>query len=165
VIPVQITGSAASTQNINTIINRDNTLNLNGSSVSIKVVGTDKPMNGVLNKMDFSSGYDTKMCGSAGECVNKLGGNKAHINSDNAQSTDAAAHDILHFAGIKDEYVEGPRDSQGNRTSTPAPGYDDSNIMTSRSGTNLKPAQVQEGSKNQTTKHCTTQDGKTTCSN
>jgi hypothetical protein len=99
----------------------------------------------------------------AGEGINKLGGNTGHINSDSADSNDATAHDNLHFAGIKDQYREGPRDANGNRTSTPAPGYDNSNIMTSRSGTKLKPEQIQEAQKNSTTKQCTTDNGKTVC--
>jgi hypothetical protein len=122
-------------------------------------VPTDAPINGVLNTMDFSSGYDHTLCGPAGECVNTLGGKTAHINSANTQSTDAASHDVLHFAGIKDQYVEGARDAQGNRTSAPAPGYTDANIMTSRSGTQLTPQQLEEAKNNRTTKHCTTPPG------
>jgi len=146
-------------------VNRDNTLNTNGSSVKIQVIETDKPINGVLNKMDFSSGYDFENYNNgAGEGTKGLGGNEAHINSDNSDAKDAAAHDILHFAGIKDQYQEGPRDAQGNRTSSPTPGYDNSNIMTSRSGTNLKPEQIQEAQQNKSTKQCTTTDnGKTVC--
>lgn len=163
VIPVHFTGSGATPGNISAITNRDNQLNTGGSPVTIQVVSTDKPMNGVLNTMDLSAGADTKKYGPAGEGVNTLGGNTGHINTDNGQSNDAAAHDDLHFAGIKDQYVERPRDAQGNRTSTPTPGYDNSNIMTSRSGTNLKPEQIQEAKTNRTTKQCTSDKGKTVC--
>jgi hypothetical protein len=103
------------------------------------------------------------MCGAAGECLNELGGNKAHINSDKSQSTDATAHDILHFADIEDRYKEGKPDDNGNRTSTPTPGYDNSNIMTSRSGSDLKPQRIQEAGTNKSTKQCTVENGKTTC--
>jgi hypothetical protein len=114
--------------------------------------------------MDFSSGYDFKNYNNgAGEGTKGLGGNEDHINSDNGDAKDAAAHDILHFAGIKDQYHDGPRDAQGNRTSTPTAGYDNSNIMTYRSGTNLKPEQIQEAQKNKSTKQCTTDNGKTVC--
>jgi RHS repeat-associated protein len=163
VIPVHFTGSSATPENVTAITNRDNQLDIGGSTVKIQVVSTDKPMNGVLNTMDLSPGSDTKNYGPAGEGVNKLGGNTGHINTDNGQSNDAAAHDDLHFAGIKDQYQEGPRDAQGNRTSTPTPGYDNSNIMTSRSGTNLKPEQIQEAKTNQTTKQCTSSKRQTTC--
>ncbi len=163
IIPVHFTGSAATKETVTAIVNRDNTLDTGGSTVKIEVVATDKPINGVLNEMDYSPGYNQKMCGAAGECVNMLGGNKAHINSSNSLATDAAAHDVLHFAGITDKYVEGPRDKEGNRTSTPTPGYDNSNFMTSRSGTKLRPEQIQEAKKNQTTKQCTTENGKTVC--
>jgi RHS repeat-associated protein len=164
VIPVHFTGSGATADNISKIVNRDNQLDTGGSPVTIQVVSTDKPINGVLNTMDVSPGYDFKAIpNAAGEGINKLGGNTGHINSDSADSNDATAHDNLHFAGIKDQYREGPRDANGNRTSTPAPGYDNSNIMTSRSGTKLKPEQIQEAQKNSTTKQCTTDNGKTVC--
>jgi hypothetical protein len=77
--------------------------------------------------------------------------------------TTPLAHDILHFAGIQDQYKEGPPDKDGHRTSTPTPGYDNSNIMTARSGTTLKPEQIQEAQNNKTTKQCTTENGKTVC--
>jgi hypothetical protein len=162
-IPVQITGAGATPESIRAIVNRDNSLDLGGSTVDLKVVLTDKPINGVLNHMDFSPGYNKAMCGAPGECVNTMGGNQAHINSANGQSTGAAAHDILHFAGIQDQYKEGKRNARGNRTSTPTAGYTNSNIMTSRSGTQLKPQQVQEAAKNRSTKHCTVENGKTKC--
>jgi len=160
VIPVHFTGSGATPENISAITNRDNQLDTGGSSVKIQVVSTDKPVNGVLNTMDLSPGNDTKNYGSIGEGVNKVGGDTGHINTDNAQSNDAAAHDSLHFAGIKDQDKEGPKDANGNRTSTPTPGYDNSNIMTSRSGTKLTPEQIQEAQKNKTTKQCTSDNGK-----
>jgi RHS repeat-associated protein len=159
IIPVQFSGSGATGANVSAIVARDNSLNISDPSLHIQVVSTNTPVNGVLNKMDFSPGYNNKLCGGAGECVNKLGGNISHINSDNNQSTDAAAHEVLHFAGIKDQYVEGPRDAQGNRTSTAAPGYTNTNIMTSRSGTELKPQQFQEAKGNPSTKQCTVQTG------
>ena len=77
--------------------------------------------------------------------------------------TSAAAHDVLHFAGIDDQYTEGKRDANGNRTNTPKPGYDNSNIMTSRKGKKLKPKQIQEANKNGSTKHCSTVNGKQVC--
>jgi RHS repeat-associated protein len=162
VIPVHFTGSSATPDVVSKIVDRDNKLDTGGSPVQIQVIATEKPINGVLNTMDVSPGADKKF-GSAGEGVNKLGGDKGHINTDNAQSNDAAAHDILHFAGIKDQYKEGPPDANGNRTSTPTTGYDNSNIMTSRSGTSLKPEQIQEAKVNKTTKQCTTDNGKTVC--
>jgi RHS repeat-associated protein len=155
VIPVHITGKSVTPDIISTITNRDNRLNTGGSAAKILVIETDKPINGVLNHMDYSPGYDKKY-DPAGEGVNRLGGNRGHINSDNNYSTDAVAHDILHFAGIDDAYIEGKPDNHGNRTSTPKPGYDDSNIMTSRLGANLKPEQIQHGSENKSTKHITT---------
>ncbi len=57
-------------------MNRDNTLKTSVSSVKIQVIKTDKPINGVLNHMDFSSGYDHTKSPGAGEGTNKLGGNE-----------------------------------------------------------------------------------------
>ena len=162
-IPVKFVGAGATKQNVDTIVKRVNSLNLGGSPVRLEVIPTNKPINGVLNTMDFSPGLDMKNY-PVGEGTNQLGGNKAHIDSSVPSGTDAAAHDILHFAGIDDQYREEPRDSSGNRTTTPRPGYNKTNIMTSRSGTNLKPRQIQEAYANRSTKDCTTeQDGRTTC--
>lgn len=85
---------------------------MRAGTVNVMVVSSDTPINGVLNQMDLSPGLDTKNHGQAFEGVNKLGGNKAHIDTPNdadnsRDSTGAAVHDSLHFAGIKDEYVEG----------------------------------------------------------
>ncbi|MFZ0480756.1 MAG: hypothetical protein WAL71_16570, partial [Terriglobales bacterium] len=89
------------------------------------------------------------------------GGTQVHINSDfGDQSINGAAHDILHFAGIKDAYEEGAHDAKGNRTSTPSPGYDNTNIMTSRDGTNLKPEQLDQAKENKSTKKVTVEDQK-----
>jgi RHS repeat-associated protein len=163
IIPVKFTGPGATPENIDQIVNRDNSLQVNGSQVKIEVVATDQPVNGVLNTMDFSSGMDYKNYPMAGEGTRTLGGNEAHINSDGGGAIGAAAHDILHFAGMKDKYDEGKRDANGNRTSTPQAGYDDKNIMTSRSGTQLNGAQIQEANQNKSTKHCSTTEATTQC--
>jgi uncharacterized protein RhaS with RHS repeats len=160
VIPVEFTGQDANPANVAAIVNRDNTLTVADPSLKISVISTSTPINGVLNHMDFSPGYDKATCGSAGECVYPmLGSNHAHINSANPQSIDAAAHDVLHFPGIKDEYQEGPPGPHGERTSTASPGYNNSNIMTSRGGNQLTPQQFNEAKKNPTTKICTVKTG------
>lgn len=112
IIPVHFTGAGMTGTKVGAIVVRANTLNLDGSSVKIVVVPTDKKIDGKLNTMDFSPGKDKKF-GPAGEGA-ELGGKKAHIDSSSATGTDAAAHDILHFAGIKGQYVEGPPDANGN---------------------------------------------------
>ena len=162
IIPVHYTGPGATPQNVTAIIDQINTLNTNGSPVGLQVIATDKPMNGVLNEMDLSPGLDFKNYPTAGEGA-VFGGNKAHIDSSAGLATGAAAHDSLHFVGIEDQYQEGPHDAQGNRTASPKPGYDDSNIMVSRSGTAIKPVQIQEAKQNRTTKQCTIENGKTVC--
>jgi hypothetical protein len=94
--------------------------------------------------------------------VNALGGDKGHINTNGRGGGGAAVHDILHFAGIRDQYKQG-KDAKGQRTSVPKKGYDNSNIMAARGGTKLKPEQIKEAEKNRSTKHCTTENGKTKC--
>jgi hypothetical protein len=148
---VHFVGTSVTPEIISQIVARDNGLNITDPTLRLDIVSTSTPIYGVLNTMDYSPGYDTLLCGSPGECINTLGGNIGHINSDNMLSTDAVAHDILHFSGIKDEYVEGPANSEGARTSVPAPGYDDDNIMTSRSGTDLSPDQFYESESNTST--------------
>lgn len=165
VIPVNYTGAGA---NPSAIANAANSLTIGGSKDTIQVIVTDKPINGVLNHMDVSPGYDFKTYPMAGEGQKAgpgpegTGGNEAHINSSNGDALGAAVHDTLHFSGMTDKYVEGPKDASGSRTSSPAPGYSNSNIMTSRSGTTLNVAQVNETTKNPTTKQCTATE-KNTC--
>jgi RHS repeat-associated protein len=163
VIPVHYTGSGATPANVSAIVNQDNSLNTGGSPVKIQVISTDKPINGVLNTLDLSPGADMTHYPVAGEGVNALGGDHGHINTDNAQANGAAAHDTLHFAGIKDQYKEGPKNPDGSRgPSIPNPGTQD-NIMSSRTGAKLTPNQIQEAQRNKTTKQCTSDNGKTTC--
>ncbi len=163
VIPVHYTGSGATPANVSAIVNQDNSLDTGGSPVKIQVISTDKPINGVLNTLDLSPGADMTHYPVAGEGVNALGGDHGHINTDNGQANGAAAHDTLHFAGIKDQYKEGPKNPDGSRgPSIPNPGTQD-NIMSSRTGTKLTPNQIQEAQKNKTTKQCTSDNGKTTC--
>jgi uncharacterized protein RhaS with RHS repeats len=158
VIPVDYTGSGA---NPTAIANAANSLRVEGSNDTIQVIVTSTPVNGVLNRMDVSPGNDFTnypMAGEgqlAGPGPEGTGGNVAHINSDNPDALGAAVHDTLHFAGMTDKYVEGAKDAAGNRTSTAAPGFTDSNIMTSRSGTTLKPSQIDETTRNPTTTQCT----------
>ncbi|MGI8835346.1 MAG: PA14 domain-containing protein [Pyrinomonadaceae bacterium] len=164
VIPVHFTGKGATPELIAAIVKRGSELDTGGTGVKIEIISTDKPINGVLNNMDLSPGLDYKKYPQAGEGVNKLGGNRGHINTNGGQNSvaGAAGHDVLHFAGIKDQY-NGRRDKNGQRTSTPKKGYDNSNIMTSRGGTSLKPEQIKEAQKNGSTKKCTTENGKTVC--
>ncbi len=149
-----ITGKDATPQIISLVTEHIENLNILGSDVKVMVIPTDKPILGVLNQMDISPGKDQKMCGAAGECVNALGGNKSHIDSAGFAVDEKAAHDTLHFAGIKDQYQEGKPDQNGNRgESTPNPGYEH-NIMGAASGEQLTSGQIDEAKKNKTTKQC-----------
>ncbi len=161
-IPVHMTGRGATKERVHQILQRDNHLQTGDPNTSIKVIYTKTPVQGVMNTLDISPRQDTAMCGGAGECVNRVGGDKGHIDSRNTGDNDAGPHEDLHFAGLKDKYVEGV-DQNGNRATPPAPGYDETNIMSSRPGTTLKPEQLQEANQNPTTKHCTTANGQTTC--
>jgi RHS repeat-associated protein len=105
VIPVNFTGSGASKKTVEQIIKRDETLFIPGSGATIKVISTKEPINGVLNHMDVSPGNDLKNFPLTGEGVNRVGGNEGHINSSNADTVGATAHDVLHFAGLEDKYV------------------------------------------------------------
>jgi hypothetical protein len=129
--------------------------------VKIKIVSTDKPINGVLNTLDLSQGLDFKNY-YAGAGVNKLGGNKGHINTNGVGSGGDATHDSLHFAGIKDRYDEKSRDPKHGRRATPQKGYED-NIMATSGGTKLTAGQIKEAQRNRSTKKCTEQKGTITC--
>jgi hypothetical protein len=88
---------------------------------------------------------------------------EAHINSENANVVGAAAHDVLHFAGMKDKYQDAGTNSKGDRPILIEPGYTKSNIMADRSGTDLKVDQFREAQANRTTKRCSNENGTTTC--
>lgn len=152
-IPVHFTGRGATKQRVHKIIQRDNSLQTGDLNTSIRVVYTKTPIDGVMNTLDISPRQDAKMCGAAGECVNALGWNKGHINSRNSGENDAGPNEGLHFAGDTDRYEE-QVNAGGNRLTLPSPGYDETNIMSSRAGTTLKPEQLDEVNKNDTTKHC-----------
>jgi RHS repeat-associated protein len=165
VIRVQFSGPGATKENIAKIVNRDNALDTGGSPVKIQVIAIDKGDKRdymAANYMDLSPGLDHKRYGDVGEGTAGLGGREAHINSADSSLTDGAAHDILHFAGISDQYKEGPRDSEGRRANTTNPGYE-GNVMAESRGTKLKPEQIEEANKNPSTRHCTVTNGVTEC--
>jgi RHS repeat-associated protein len=154
VIPVTFSGSDATDANVAAIVAKANSVTVLDPNVSIQVIATDEPIKGKLNRLDFSPGLDTKLCGAPGECVNERGGNSGHINSSNADAVEAAKHDIFHFAGIRDRYKELDPDEQGRRRTEPMPGYTNSNAMSSRGGTELNASQLQEAKQNRSTKKC-----------
>jgi len=161
VIPIHFTGPNATPGLIAEITNRAAQLDTGKSGVKIQIVPTDKPIFGVLNTLELSQGLDYKNY-YAGEGVNKIGGNKGHINTNGVGSAGGGTHDSLHFAGFKDRYDEKTRDPKHGRRATPKKGYED-NIMGSNAGTKLKPEQIKEAFKNSSTKKCTVQNGITKC--
>jgi RHS repeat-associated protein len=161
-IPVHMTGRGATKARVHQILQRVNHLHSEDPNVTVKAMYTKTPVHGVMNTLDISPRQDTAMCGAAGECVNRVGGDKGHIDSRYTGDNDAGPHELEHFAGAKDKYEEGV-DQNGNRTTHPSPGYNETDIMSERPGTNLKPADTQEMKQNQTTKKCSTSNGQTTC--
>lgn len=103
--------------------------------------------------MDLSAGLDQKNYGDIGEGTEHLGGNDAHIDSSKASVVGAAAHDILHFAGIKDGYKDTTVAKNGSRGAPNIkPGYDNNNIMVSRNGTEIKAENIDEAKRNTSTR-------------
>jgi hypothetical protein len=160
VIPVHFTGPSATPGLIAEVISRASQIDTGDPNVSIQIVATNQKMNGVLNTMDLGPNLDPKF--PVGEGTVGQGGNKAHIRSNGVGSGGAVVHDSLHFAGLKDRYEERGK-KNGERNSTPAKGYDNSNIMTSRGGTKLNSTQIKEAKDNGSTKKCTTENGVTKC--
>ncbi|MEN3327068.1 MAG: hypothetical protein V7638_1875, partial [Acidobacteriota bacterium] len=161
VIPVHFTGANATPGLIADIINRAANLDTGGSGVKVEIVATDKPINGVLNTLDLSQGLDYKHY-YAGEGANKIGGNKAHINTNGVGQGGAATHETLHFAGLKDRYHEKLGDPKRGRRAKPDKGYEN-NIMATSGGTKLTAGQIKEARKNGSTKKCTVEKGITKC--
>jgi RHS repeat-associated protein len=156
VIPVQIVvrgGTPAErAATVAAIVARANGLQTGDPNLRIQVVATDRPIEGVLNRLTYGSGDNVGMCPTTGECTISPGGTEAHINSDNRESISGAAHEVFHFAGVEDGYAEGPRDARGERTSTIKPGYTADQIMARRSGNRLTRREFDEASRNPSTK-------------
>lgn len=148
VIKILASGSGANDSLKSQIENTVENLQFPRGDVGIDVQFVDKPGRGV-NRLDLSPGNG--WCRDSG-CVNKLGGNRGHADSSRSDAAQVAAHEVLHFAGIDEAYIEGPRDANGNRTATPKPGYDKTNIMNDRRGTTLKDEQLKEAYENKSTK-------------
>lgn len=126
---------------------------VDGGADNFEIVITSTPVEGILNTVEIGSGPNTSMCGAAGECTNRVGGNRGAV--------DAAVHDVAgHGSGMQDGYTEGPRDAAGDRTSVPKPGYTPDNAMTTRGGTRITQPQMTEVQNNSTTiKRCRASDG------
>lgn len=158
-IPVYFTGSGATPDTVGAIERRLESVRITNPNYSIDVVQIAGPGKGI-NTLDLSPGLNTQLCGDPGECVNERGGNYGHIDSSEATAVDAAAHDIPHFAGIKDRYREGRRDESGRRTSSPRRGYTMDNLMVDRAGTEITGEQFEEAERGKsTTKVCVTETG------
>jgi hypothetical protein len=117
--------------------------------MTVELVPLAKAGGAGTNTMDLSKGLDKTKYPVGGEGINQPGGNTGHIDtSPGRDATSAIAHDVLHFAGIKDGYRDGPPDANGNRTATILPGYTSNDIMATRSGTNLPVDQFNEAREN-----------------
>ena len=163
IIPVNFTGANATPGLISEVIERAAKLNTGDSGVKIQVVATDKPINGVLNNIDLSQGKDYKNYW-AGEGVNKVGGNKGHIDTNGVGQGGGIVHELMHMAGMKDRYKEKYNSDPKNRKAAkPQKGYEDSNIMAMSGGTKLKSNQIEEARKNKSTKQCSVETGITKC--
>jgi len=153
VIPIHFTGRGATPETNRAIEARAASLSTGDPRVSVQIIATDKPINGVLNTMSLSLGTDQGRCGAAGECINRIGGNRISIDASQPDAVGAAVHDSLHAGGIGEGY-KSIYDGPARVGSEPLPGYSDSNIMTSRHGTQLTPQQMEQAKKNKTTKQC-----------
>lgn len=121
VIKVFETGKGATAAEMATLKARVEGLTVpTGTSITMEI--SAKP-GAVVNTLNMSPGLNTALCGAAGECVNKLGGNVGHVDSSQTGSSNAGAHEVMHFAGISDKYIEGPADLKtGARTAVASQG-------------------------------------------
>ncbi|MEI7038338.1 RHS repeat-associated core domain-containing protein [Fulvimonas yonginensis] len=143
VIPVNFVGNDASKQNINAIISMAKQLEVLNRNYSVSIVSTNQPIQGQLNKMDLSPGYDFKHYPQAGEGVNDRGGNVGHINTSNNGWLRAALHDILHFAAFKDGYISAGK-GDGRVVVGYLTGYSVDNIMANRQGNVISDREIEE---------------------
>ena len=108
---------------------------------------------------------DSKLCGGADLCVNKLGGGNGHMGTSRPDATGVEPREMHHFVGIDDQYDES-KDSNGNRngnrTSKPKPGKEN-NIMVTTNGTEIDSSQVTEARNNSSATNCTETSEGTLC--
>jgi len=152
IIPIMLWGDkvdASMGKDIQTVVSG---WQVEGGKDKFQAIITNTPIEGVLNRVQIGSGPNTSMCGAPGECTNRVGGNRVYINGDNSLVPQAAAHDAAgHGSGMRDGYMEGPRDSSGNRSSIVKPGYTADNAMASRGGNKISQSQMSEVQNNVTT--------------
>jgi RHS repeat-associated protein len=161
-IPINLTGGGVTPAATQSLIDRAAALNTGSSRVNFRIVPTDQPINGVLNRMDYSPGKDFSNYTQVGEGVNDIGGNYGHIDSSPTDASGhprdpigALLHDVLHLAGLPEGYTGGEGDGHGNRTpSQPIPGLTGTNIMRNRSGNSLNQSQIDQASGNRSSKQC-----------
>ena len=157
IIPVNFTGSGATKQRVAAMVSRTESLNTpSGVNIDVQpVIGLDAETAKQFgfNTLNIGSGPDTALCGEAGSCVNKIGGDIGHVDGSRADAIGVAAHEIPHFVGIDEQYDEG-RDSSGNRTSIIRTDME-KNIMATTDGTEINSSQVIEARDNPSTINCT----------
>ncbi|KQZ66752.1 hypothetical protein ASD55_17345 [Rhodanobacter sp. Root561] len=161
VIPVHFVGSGASEENIKTIISLAKGIDMLDRRYRISIISTDVPINGQLNTMDLSAGYDYKNYGDAGEGV-KPSLDNGHINTSNSAWRRAALHDIMHFARFKDQYVSEGKGDKRVRTGY-LNGHTRDDLMADRDGHVISAPEVEyaddHGRRDGTNKICKVVDG------
>lgn len=117
-IPITFSGPAANPETISRM-NADissawsGTYDIDGSEISVTVVVTE----GSLNNITLTDGPTSLESHQGASFVR--GGNSGEWNA----RAGNAPHEAGHLMGAKDKYTEGPRDQNGNRTTTTDPSF------------------------------------------
>lgn len=161
IIPIKITGPAASSVSAQSISSGANKLQA-PSGVTVRVVVTNKAIHGVLNTVTMTSGGNSKVCGSAGSCTNALGGNHAYVDSKRWDRNGVILHESGHMAGMTDKYYT-IEISKDETMTVSYPGYVN-NIMSDTTARHIKQSQIDETKHNRSTKECKeSKDGTVSC--
>lgn len=136
VIPVHFTGVGATSQNVEAIRDRVDSLRSDFSGMKVRLQVMPRSGGVGTNSMELGVGKDYGSYPRAGEGVNDFGGNIGYIDTSDSGWPGAATHDILHFAGAREGYRDsGVRDA---RSSSYLPGYSSDHIMADRRGNTLR---------------------------
>lgn len=147
IIPVYFQGSGATEELVGAIMDRANSLVVAGMNIS--VVRAEHLVGGVnvMNLAPHSRNPHTQFGEGVVEVsgYEHLGNMAAHINSARGDAAAAALHDILHFIGLKDGYIENPLSSKGDRRPSVGyePGYFESQVMANTQGNEIRSHEIE----------------------
>jgi hypothetical protein len=106
-----------------------------------------------LNILHMQLGGNRYHCGSDTSCV--IGYKKGFLDITDPDAVKVARHEILHYAGLDDQYEVIGKDVFGHRIARPKEGFTEENVMaSSRKGNSLTKEQLDASKEYPINKQC-----------